>query len=26
PASVLQLHPSLIVIADKAAAAELALG
>ncbi|EJZ2592104.1 glucosamine-6-phosphate deaminase, partial [Shigella sonnei] len=25
-ASVLQLHPSLIVIADKAAAAELALG
>ncbi|EKD8305974.1 glucosamine-6-phosphate deaminase, partial [Shigella sonnei] len=24
--SVLQLHPSLIVIADKAAAAELALG
>lgn len=26
PASVLQLHPSLMVIADKAAAAELALG
>ncbi|ELD9999884.1 glucosamine-6-phosphate deaminase, partial [Escherichia coli] len=25
PASVLQLHPSLMVIADKAAAAELAL-
>ncbi|EEU5062416.1 glucosamine-6-phosphate deaminase, partial [Escherichia coli] len=25
-ASVLQLHPSLMVIADKAAAAELALG
>ncbi|MDM8620260.1 6-phosphogluconolactonase, partial [Escherichia coli] len=26
PASVLQLHPSLMVIADKAAVAELALG